>query len=153
LWRVAGFCLRAWPSDDSFPARLDHIHQLMTRARDAGLTFVPRLERTAELSSCVEHRGRWWELVEWLPGRADYHEHPSVARLEAACDALARLHLVWAGPYALIGSCAAVERRFEALRSWHGLRVGGWDPLAVIPNNDPLRALSERAAAAVARWI
>src|SRR5579864_719561 len=80
LWRVAGRCLRAWPPDDSFPARLDHIHHLMTQARDAGLSFVPRVERTVDRSSSVVHRGRWWDLAEWLPGRADYHDHPSGAR-------------------------------------------------------------------------
>jgi Ser/Thr protein kinase RdoA (MazF antagonist) len=151
LWRVAGFCLRAWPPDDSFPARLDHIHRLMTQARDAGLMFVPRLERTAELSSSVEHRGRWWELAEWLPGRADYHERRSAARLEAACAALARLHLVWDSRST--GTCPAVGRRREALRSWRDLRKDGWDALVVAPQNDPLRPLSERAAAVLARWL
>jgi hypothetical protein len=51
LWRVeAGghsFCLRAWPSRQSDPARLDFLHGLMRSARIAGLSFVPASVRLA----------------------------------------------------------------------------------------------------------
>jgi Ser/Thr protein kinase RdoA (MazF antagonist) len=153
LWRVEGFCLRAWPPDDSFPARLDHIHQLMTQARDAGLTFVPRLERAADGSSCIEHGGRWWELVEWLPGRADYCDRPTTARLQAACCALARLHVMWGRGSVRTDVCPAVQRRFDSLRQWHELRTGGWDPLTVVTASDRLRSLTERAVAVLARRL
>jgi homoserine kinase type II len=154
VWRVADRCLRAWPPDESFPARLDLIHDLMTQARESGLTFVPRLELTADLSSRAEHRGRWWELAEWLPGRADYHDRPSGTRLEAACVGLARLHLTWCGGLRpATGPCPAVGRRLDTLRTWQHLRDGGWDALASASRSDPLYPLIERAAAVLARRL
>src|SRR4051812_11338388 len=76
LWQVMSpsglYCLRIWPPDDAFPARLDYLHALMTTARQDGLDFVPRVETTLDGSTRVEHGGRWWELIEWRPGRADF---------------------------------------------------------------------------------
>ncbi len=153
LWRVAGRCLRAWPPDDSFPVRLDHIHHLMIQARAAGLQFVPIIEMTVEESSRVEHHGRWWELTEWLPGRADYRDHPSRARLESACTSLAQLHQVWSRGRDPVGPCPAVGRRLDGLRRWQDLLDKGWNPRAVVSESDPLYPLIGRTADGLARWL
>ena len=153
LWRVADLSLRAWPRDSTFPTRLTLIHQLMTQARASGLAFVPRLERTADLSSSVEHVGHWWELTEWLPGQADYRDHPTAARLEAACVAVAQLHQVWAHSVIEVGVCPAVVRRHLSLRMFHDALNNGWNPLQVATFNDPLRPLIERAARILWRWL
>src|SRR6478609_757012 len=84
LWRVeaggAAFCLRAWPPGDPTPERLSWLHEPMATARTAGLAFVPAVLR-AGADSFVAHAGRLWELTDWRPGRADFHQHPRPARL------------------------------------------------------------------------
>ena len=153
LWRVAGRCLRAWPLDDAFPVRLDYIHHLMTQARDTGLAFVPRLELTTEQTSRVEQRGRWWELTEWLTDRADYRARPTRARLESACAALARLHLVWGRGAVVSGLCPAVERRFVSLRKFRRQPSDDWNLLHMGSETDPLRPLIARAVTALGQRL
>jgi Ser/Thr protein kinase RdoA (MazF antagonist) len=134
LWRLAGaagtLCLRAWPPGQTAD-RLAFIHRLTARANAAGLAFVPRSFPTRDRAGWVEHAGRLWELQEWTPGTADYHRRPTPARLEAACDALGRLHLCWqaAGENA-VGVCPAVLRRLRAFAEWRGLLRDGWRPPA-----------------------
>jgi homoserine kinase type II len=134
LWRLAGaagpLCLRAWPAGQT-PDRLAFIHRLTAHARAAGLTFVPGLFATRDGATRVEHAGRLWELQEWMPGAADYHRRPTAARLEAACDALARLHVCWqAACDEDAGVCPAVLRRLRAAVEWRDLIRDGWRPPA-----------------------
>src|SRR4051794_29949926 len=71
LWRVqaaAGpVCLRAWPAAPE-PARLDFVHRLMSRARAAGLGFVPPLFACEGGRTWLPAHGRLWEVAGWLPG-------------------------------------------------------------------------------------
>jgi Ser/Thr protein kinase RdoA (MazF antagonist) len=148
LWRIDGptnsFCLRAWPQNESW-SRLLFRHRLMTAARQCGLQFVPTVFTTLDGTSIIEHVGRLWDLTEWLPGCADYHTHPTAARLEAACTALAQLHSVWQDlPSSAVG-CPAVQRRLGFLDEWHRLLRSGWHPLAIADKHDPLRPIVERA--------
>jgi len=96
LWRITGdrgdWCLRAWPEGGMDCERLTKIHRLMDQARTAGLAFVPRVHQTIRGHSCVEYGGRLWEVVSWMPGKADFWQQPSAARIEAACTALAQVH-------------------------------------------------------------
>lgn len=117
----------------------------MTWARQSGLHFVPTIFPALNGASAVEHRGRLWELTEWLPGRADCHERPTPARLEAACIALAQLHAVWRNISSSAAGYPAVQRRLAFLDEWHALLRSGWHPLAVAAANDPLRPLVECA--------
>lgn len=119
LWRLRApggpLCLRAGAPAES-GEQLRARHRLMRVARDSGLGFVPRVMETASGDSVVEAGGRAWELMEWMPGRADFRERPSAARLRAAARALARVHLAWethGGGYCC--PCPAVRRRLEAL--------------------------------------
>src|SRR5438270_7720519 len=90
---AGSYCLRAWPVGTIGPERLNSLHRLMATARREGLLFVPRLFATGTGATWVQHGGRFWEMQEWMPGRADFCERRSAARLENACRALAQLHL------------------------------------------------------------
>jgi homoserine kinase type II len=146
LWRVesttGGLCLRAWPAHDTLD-RVQYRHSLMRFARQQGLDFVPAVIDSIEATSTVCTAGRWWELTEWLAGRADFAQHPSAARLEAACTALARLHRCWENFAEAPAPCPAVRRRLDFLRDWYALLASGWKPEAVAA--DPLRSVVERA--------
>lgn len=148
LWRIDGpagpLCLRAWPLYETWPQLLFR-HRLMTQARQGGLTFVPAIFPALDGGSAVEHAGRLWELTEWLPGRADFHERPSATRLEAACSALAQLHRIWQSISSSTTDCPAVQRRLSAIAQWRTLLRSGWNPLAVAAQSDPVRPIIERA--------
>ncbi len=149
LWRVesaAGpFCLRAWPAGGMTPDRLARIHGLMQAARQAGLDFVPAVVRAADGMTWVEHAGRLWELAAWMPGRADFHDQPTSARLGAACQALARLHAAWSKDTAFRGPCPAVRRRLECVREWLAIVDTGWRPAFPSAHDDRVHGWAERA--------
>jgi homoserine kinase type II len=137
--------LRAWPPHDSLE-RVLFRHRLMARARGQGLDFVPAVLTTRGGDTAVDHAGRLWELTEWLPGRADYHERPSPERLAAACQALARLHTAWEQfTETAPAPCPALQRRLDCFREWHDLVQSGWHPLAQAASDDPARPAAERA--------
>ncbi len=119
-------------------------HQLMSEARAAGLRFVPAVLPCADGASFVEAEGRCWEMLEWMPGRADYRELPSRARLEAAARALAQVHAAWGRHERGRAVPAAVLRRLELAAS----RPGGPGQVSVA-----LRPLLERLRAAVGEWL
>jgi homoserine kinase type II len=114
----AVFCLRGWPPADTL-AQVAFRQQLMRQARDAGLGFVPALvppgQGSAGLPWAVPHSGRLWELAEWLPGQADFWRQPSRPRLEAACQAVAQLHLAWELLAAPAAPCPSVDRRLSLI--------------------------------------
>jgi Ser/Thr protein kinase RdoA (MazF antagonist) len=156
LWRaksVAGdVCLRAWPPGAFSPSRLQKIHDLMQAARGAGLQFVPRLLETRTGSTWVTEAGRLWDAGSWMPGRADYHEHPSQARLEAACTALAHLHQTWTRAGCTEGPCPAVGRRLARFEDWKRLLTSGWRP-DFSNSLDPVLAPAELAWELLQRHI
>ena len=152
LWRVetpAGdYCLKAYPPGESSAGRLNDIHALMTRARRAGLAFVP-----AACGPAVEYGGRVWELVTWMPGAADLDEPPSAARVEAACSALARLHEAWAPAGPGLAVCPAVTRRLERRREWGQLVREGWRPDLSGAPFDPVAPYAERLWRLLPAWM
>jgi Ser/Thr protein kinase RdoA (MazF antagonist) len=156
LWRLDGdggpFCLRAWLPGAATPDRLMRIHRLMSAARQAGLAFVPAVLPTMTGSTWVEHAGRLWDLTTWLPGRADFHERPTRARLEAACAALARLHLVWSHRETRTEPCPAVQRRLACYREWVRLRQSGWQSNVDPTDSAPVDDWAGRAWSALDRW-
>ncbi len=144
IWRVecerGSLCLRAWPPAQMTESRLATIHSWMNPAKI--LPFVPVLHHQRNQCSWCSHAGRLWELTAWLPGRADFHENPSVERLEWACTALARLHGIWRLRDAKIGPCPAIERRLEHVRDWLARASLGWK----VPAGDgPVQPWAERA--------
>jgi Ser/Thr protein kinase RdoA (MazF antagonist) len=96
LWRVtdvAGrqFCLRQWSREHPSLDRLRFIHGVLCRVVVA-LPVVAQPLPTSRGFSYVEHDGCLWELTAWKRGTADYHVHPTEARLRAALQVLARFH-------------------------------------------------------------
>jgi Ser/Thr protein kinase RdoA (MazF antagonist) len=110
------FCLRGGTPGET-ASRVTARHAMMHMARADGLHFVPGIVPTRSGATVVEQGGRCWELMQWMPGRADFHAAPSPGRLEVAVEALARLHLAW-GRHALPGvaECPGVRRRLDAVR-------------------------------------
>jgi Ser/Thr protein kinase RdoA (MazF antagonist) len=145
LWSAGGFGLRAWPPHGPSAQRLAWIHALMARARHAGLAYVPAVLRTLDGQSSVEHAGRLWEMATWLPGRADFRERPTALRLQAACQAVARLHQAWAGDGAPAAPCPAIAQRLGCAREWLALVEAGWRPELAGADDDPIIPWAKRA--------
>jgi Ser/Thr protein kinase RdoA (MazF antagonist) len=149
LWRIESrlgpMCLRAWPAGGMTTVALCSLHELMARARQGGLDFVPAVIPTNDGGTWVEHAGRIWEVTSWLPGQADFHQRPSPERLRATCVALARLHAAWTDSAPIRRPCPAVQRRLRRIGEWTDLVASGWrGPLAASPS-DPARPWAERA--------
>src|SRR5262245_19785186 len=157
LWRCEGAlgssCLRAWPAGEPSPHRVGWLHHLMTIARRAGLSVVPEVFATLSGATWADHAGRLWELQSWQPGRADFHESPTPARLQAACSVLARLHVAWETVRPESGPCPAVERRLRAVRGWQGLVRSGWCPKFSRSGENPVDPWAERAWRLLSAWI
>jgi homoserine kinase type II len=128
VWRgedAAGqpvLALKAWPPGGMPRERLEQIHGWMREA--AGLEFVPRVLATTASESVLEYGGRLWDLGTWMPGTADFRDHPSPARLAAACTALARLHRTWAHHRRIVPECPGIRRRLRLLDDWESIRSG-----------------------------
>ena len=105
--------LRRWPAEHPSPERLSWIHTVLTQAVANGFDRLPLPIRTGSSTESrsaarlnlstgllgdtfVSHDGHLWELAPWLPGEADFRRNPSAARLTAAMQALAHLHLAMA---------------------------------------------------------
>jgi Ser/Thr protein kinase RdoA (MazF antagonist) len=148
IWRIEGpvpLCLRAWPARERSKERLEWIHQLMEQARKDGLSFVPAIFRTRKSSSWLDRAGRLWDLTSWMPGKADFADRPESGRLEAACNALARLHLSLGKVLISRGTCPAIERRLQAVGDWQKLVRLGWQPEFHNRDVGPVRPWAERA--------
>lgn len=155
LWRVetaaVSFCLRAWPKYGSSGPQLPQIHELMLFARQQGLPFVPSVCQTITKKTYVEYAGRLWDLVEWMPGQADFHANPINEKLEAAFIALAELHQVWKKKFAASASCPGIIRRLERVQQWQTLLERGWRPdYSLYP---PFTILGKRAWDLVQRLL
>src|SRR5262249_28508440 len=118
-------------------------------ARRAGLDFVPvpistrAADRTGR--TWVSHAGRLWDLTTWQPGKADFREDPTQAKLVASCRALASLHEAWSERPARQQACPAVERRKRTLEIWLDLLAGGWKPDFVGPPDDSVAPIADNA--------
>ncbi|MFN4261367.1 MAG: phosphotransferase enzyme family protein [Gemmataceae bacterium] len=149
LWRVetaaGAWCLRAWPVMGPGWRQLITIHRHMRQAHDAGLSFVPQLRETGAGTTWVEHAGRLWDVTSWLPGRANYHDEPTDAKLTAAGVALARLHAVWSVGEKQLAPSPAIGRRMAHGQEWQQRVASGWRPEFRQPFDDPVQPWAERA--------
>jgi Ser/Thr protein kinase RdoA (MazF antagonist) len=155
LWRVESershLCLRAWPHEYRSTEHLALVHHLMKQARDEQLFFVPPVYRTLEGATFLLRAGRFWELTDWMPGKADFHDAPSASRLARACEALAKLHLAWNRRLPQSGPCPAIPRRLERCRQWLDLVGSGWQP-TLRNARDPVAEAAERAWRLLGTW-
>jgi Ser/Thr protein kinase RdoA (MazF antagonist) len=147
LWRLetpaGNFCLRAWPPGDPTPERLQSIHDLMRRARESGLGFVPAVITRVDGATVAHATGHLWDITTWMPGAADFHARPTRPRLEAACAALGLLHRAWAPVESRTGHCPAIQRRLDAYHQWRRHCEAGWRPLPM--PGDPIQPVAARA--------
>jgi homoserine kinase type II len=112
-------CLRRWPKEHPTPERLRLIHDVLERVFHGGLHVVPVPLRAPNGTTFVEHEGHLWELTPWMPGTADYHSHPSRARLRSAMKVLAQFHQL-AGEQPTIGHPLSIHDRRIQVRNFLG---------------------------------
>ncbi len=130
LWRGQtadgqSLCLRAWPVGRTREDRLRIIHQAQ---RYCDLPIVPRLHPTRTGGTYVQRGEQFWEVSDWMPGRADFHLQPSDARLFAAMRALSAVHECLQPSPPREAPCPAVGRIITAFRAWRELVASGWKP-------------------------
>lgn len=136
IWKVEvlaqPFALRMWPAETPALERLRGLHQFLHFLSNRGLTLfsVPIPARNGE--TIVQHKGRLWQLEPWMPGRANFSDNPSDARLRSAMVALARFHLT-AVEYVATPDHAewfrrrapapspAVEERLQRINRWRNV--------------------------------
>jgi Ser/Thr protein kinase RdoA (MazF antagonist) len=166
LWRIEAdhrlLCLKAWPEQPGTVNQLEQIHRLTTRARQAGLLFVPEVRSRPAGATWARSSNRLWDLTGWMPGAADFHDQPNSARLSAASIALGRIHAAWQVERS-IGPCPAIARRLDALSDWNKLLNSGWrlnirdmpDPpwrAILLRAGDVVRATLPRLEAMLSAW-
>src|SRR5262245_47435243 len=155
LWRGMAadgreFALKAHPPGTDASRLESAIHRWMQTAVEADLDFVPTVERTTLGRTVFKHAGRAWDVMAWMPGKADFHSKPTDTRLVAAVTALARLHACWTNEKAM-APCPAMQRRRQALWEWGQLLIDRWRP--VIEPDDPARFAAEAAWSLLPRAI
>jgi Phosphotransferase enzyme family len=138
------FCAKRYPNP-TVPNDHAQRHHWLTVAASAGLSFVPRLLRTLTGETTIVHAGHFWELHDWMPGRADFAERPTQAKLIDACAAVIQLLDVWRGIGSRYEPSRAVQNRLALFAKWRH------DP----PSHSPYLSTSTnaRARAAIAEHI
>src|SRR6185503_8112507 len=105
LWRIereAGdLCLRRWPREHPSADQLEFIHIVLGlwTFGQSELRCLPVPIWPKKGESFVKYDGHYWELAPWLPGKADFQEHPSRQRLASAMKVVARIHQVSQSQY------------------------------------------------------
>ena len=97
FWKIrddhATWCLRRWPAEvASQKPRLAWIHHQLASAFAKGLVEVPVPVLANNRETIVEFDNQLWQLEPWMPGRANFHDTPSLTKLIAAVQCLARFH-------------------------------------------------------------
>jgi homoserine kinase type II len=125
FWRLetarGPLCLRRWPAEHPSPIQLQVVHRVLAHADSRGFKALPIPIATSRGPTFIQHAGHLWELTPWLPGKADWADRPSPARLSAAMMALARFHQAVADFPELVSpkqASPAIRRRFDHLIEW-----------------------------------
>jgi hypothetical protein len=97
FWRCElgglSICLRRWPTEHPSAERLGFIHRVLRHLADTGIRCIPAPLETDAGASFLDQLGHFWEVSRWMPGRADFHDRPSNARLSDAMTVLAQIHV------------------------------------------------------------
>jgi Ser/Thr protein kinase RdoA (MazF antagonist) len=88
------WCLRRWPTGDSgLPeGRIRELHRWLAFLAKEGISKVAVPVASNTGSTVVSTHGSQWQLEPWLPGVADFRQHPSDVRLRRVFTSLAQLH-------------------------------------------------------------
>ena len=91
------YCLRSWPKQTYALERLEKVRRAVGQTHAAGMICLPNYFPDAEGEFLLDAGDSYWELCEWLPGKADYLVNRSPEKLGAALETLAALHQAWSG--------------------------------------------------------
>jgi homoserine kinase type II len=104
LWRyqalIGPIAARAWPVNVQDLEHLLTTHRWLAEAGD--LRFLPVPIAAQDGQTVQRCEGRLWELAPWLEGQPEHNRPPDGQRVQAAFQALARLHRRLAG-HATVG--------------------------------------------------
>jgi Ser/Thr protein kinase RdoA (MazF antagonist) len=125
FWRVesrAGvLCLRRWPREHPSVERLEFIQAVLWHVVREGFRLVPLPVSTRLHKGYVRCGGHLWELAPWMPGRADFVDDPTPAKLKAAMVALGEFHVAAASfplPDPPSSPSPGIRDRLPRLREW-----------------------------------
>ena len=107
--------LKAWPIDGPDRSRLQRIHAEIAKAKT--LAFVPTLLPDHNARTFQESFGFLWEIMPWLPGKADRGRPPTLVHIRAGFAASAALHRTW-GAESQSGRSPGLIRRLEEIQTW-----------------------------------
>ena len=127
FWRVEApcgvLCLRRWPTEHPSPEILEFIQAVLWHVAREGFDLSPLPRETGSRRGYVRHAGHLWELVPWMPGKADFRERPSPKRLRAALITLARFHraaALFPLPDPPDSPSPGIGERLDRLKRWLG---------------------------------
>lgn len=125
FWRVhapAGvLCLRRWPREHPDRQQLEFIQAVLWHVHQEGFRLAPLPLETSTHAGYVYEAGHLWEITPWMPGEANYHRAPSLAKLRAAAAALAEFHLAattFPLPHRGPETPPGLANRLARLQSW-----------------------------------
>lgn len=152
LWRLETLgdplCLRCWPAEYPTQERLEFIQAVLWQVAQEGLRIVPVPIETRSRVGYVRQDGHFWQLAPWLPGRADFCEAPTPAKLQEAMRALAQFHRAAASfPLAEAAQMLSPGILERAQRLDWLLTGGGLDTIAAAIRPGEWPQLAERAQA------
>jgi len=136
FWRITShrglLALRRWPKEHPTPERLAFIHDVLGHAASRGIDYLPLPATTRRGETFITLGGHLWELATWLPGTPSYAAAPTVEKVRAAMEALAKFHLAVSDfpPTRVPGfetRASAIESRIERLQQ---IARGGHQELA-----------------------
>lgn len=140
------FALRAWPRKGLPLERILGLHRLIQFVHWTGIKPISVPLANGDGTTITEFNGRYWQLEPWMPGTADFHQHPSATRLKSAMKTLAECHMAasqfktdsrterWFGSSAASFSPACQERH-QQLAEWLEYRL---DQVLSRLNTEPL---------------
>jgi len=142
VWRIevgdAAYALRAWPPQGLPITRLCGLHRLLRFVHQQGVTAVPVPLATRNGETVVQADGRQWQLEPWMPGTADFADHPTPIRLQRIMQCLADWHRAaarfiprageetWFASAEIAVSPGVIERS-ERIEFWSPERVRHWE--------------------------
>ncbi|MBC8350810.1 MAG: phosphotransferase [Planctomycetes bacterium] len=119
FWKVScgdsTLCLRRWPKEHPSRTQLQWLHEVICRVSANGFAKVPTPIQSRGGQTFVSLEGQYWELTAWLPGTADFREHPTSNRLDAALVALAQFHQSAESIESVAGAAPGIATRREQL--------------------------------------
>ncbi|MEO8493974.1 MAG: phosphotransferase [Planctomycetota bacterium] len=153
FWKVetadCTLCLRRWPPEHPSAERLASIHAVLCHVAASGFAAIPIPLRSRDGQTFVSMAGHLWELAPWLPGIADFHEHPTSNRLDAALAALAQFHRSAASYESRLGTPPGITSRREQLAQ---LCAGGANKISQAVATIARPEFNQRAAS-ILHWF